>query len=127
MLPAQHLSALTVSLLITIPLQALVQRGFSQISTGIKTDCPGALIHPHWSTDRTFLSYSPSKLLMPDGGRELVSQDKLLHYTLAFELLFGCEVFQAYTCYEVPQHCERWLNALPRVCFWTGILYQLLS
>lgn len=64
---------------------------------------------------------------MPDGRTELVSQEKLLQYTLAFELLFECAVFQACSCYEVPQHCERWLNALPRVCFWTGILYQLLS
>lgn len=64
---------------------------------------------------------------MPDGGTELVPQEKLLQYTLAFELLFEHEVFQAYACYEVPQHRKRWLNTLPRVCFWTGIFYQLLS
>lgn len=58
---------------------------------------------------------------MSDGGTELVSQENLLQYTLAFELLFECAVFQAYSCYEVPQHRERWLNALPRVCFWLGI------
>lgn len=92
MLPTHHLSALTVSLLITIPLEALVQRGFSQISTGTKIDCPGMLIHPPWSTDKTFLSHSPSKLLMPDGSTKFVSQDKLLQCTLAFELLFECAV-----------------------------------
>lgn len=97
MLPTHHLSALTVSLLIMIPLQALVQRGFSQISTGIKIDCPGILIHPHWSTDKTFLSRSPRKLLTSDGGTELVSHEKHLQYT-AFELFFDGAVFQAYAC-----------------------------
>lgn len=50
-----------------------------------------------------------------------MSQEKLLQYTLAFELLFECAVFEAYACYEVPQHHERWLNSLPGICFWLGI------
>lgn len=62
---------------------------------------------------------------MPDGGTELVPQEKLLQYTLAFEILLECAVFQDYVCYEVPQHHERWLNTLPYVCFWTRIFYQV--
>lgn len=62
---------------------------------------------------------------MSDGGTELVSQENLLQHTLAFELLFEGAVFQAYACYEVPQHCERWLNAVPRLFLDRNILPAL--